>query len=57
MKGLYWNSRGLLDLAKHRSIVDAIKERNLDFVNIMESRKQDMQRANLSRLSRGVDFV
>jgi hypothetical protein len=57
MKGLYWNSRGLLDLAKHRYIADAIKERNLDFVAIMESGKQDMQRANLSQLSGGADFV
>jgi hypothetical protein len=43
MKGLFWNSRGLSDLAKHRYIADAIKERNLDFVAIMESGKQDMQ--------------
>jgi hypothetical protein len=36
MKGMYWNSRGLLDLAKHRYIADAIKEHNLNFVAIME---------------------
>jgi hypothetical protein len=43
MKGLYWNSRGLSDLAKHRYIEEVIKESNLDFVAIMESGKQDMQ--------------
>jgi hypothetical protein len=37
MKGLYWNSRGLSDLANYRYIADAIKEGNLDFVAIMES--------------------
>jgi hypothetical protein len=57
LKGLYWNSRGLLDLAKHRYIVDAIKERKLDFVAIMESGKQDMQRTNLSQLSGGAYFI
>jgi hypothetical protein len=44
-------------LAKHRYIVDAIKERNLDFVAIMESRKQDMQSSNLNRLLGGADFI
>jgi hypothetical protein len=38
-KGMYWNSIGVSDLAKHRYIVDAIKERNPDFVAIMESGK------------------
>jgi hypothetical protein len=44
-------------LAKHRYIADVIKKGNLDFVTIMESGKQDMQRANLSRLSGGADFI
>jgi hypothetical protein len=57
MKGLYWNSRGLLDLAKHRYIAEVIKESNLDFVAIMESGKRDMQRSNLIRLLGGVDFI
>jgi hypothetical protein len=57
MKGLYWNSRGLSDLAKHRYIAEVIKESNLDFVAIMESGKQDMQQSNLIRLSGGADFI
>ncbi|KAL5683601.1 hypothetical protein ACJX0J_009986 [Zea mays] len=32
MKGLFWNSRGLSDLAKIRYISDAVKEHNLEFV-------------------------
>jgi hypothetical protein len=57
MKGFFWNSKGLSDLAKHGYIADVIKEGNLDFVAIMESGKQDMERANLSRLSGGADFI
>jgi hypothetical protein len=44
------------DLAKHPYITDAIKDHNLDFVAIMKSGKQDMQRTNLNRLSREADF-
>ena len=57
MRGIFWNSRGLSDLAKYRYIADTIKENNLDFIAIMETGKQDMSRLNLTRLSGGVDFV
>ena len=57
MKGIYWNSRGLSDLAKYRYISEAIKEHNLDFVAVMETRKKDMSRANLNRLSGGADYI
>jgi len=56
MKGLYWNSRGLSDLAKYRYISEAIRDHKLDFVAIMETRKQDMSRSNLNHLSGGTDF-
>jgi exonuclease III len=57
MKGFYWNSRGLSDLAKFRYISDAVKEYNLDFIAVMETGKQDMSKTNLNRLSGGADFV
>jgi len=57
MRGIFWNSRCLSDLAKYRYIADTIKENNLDFIAIMETGKQDMSRSNLTRLSGGVDFV
>jgi hypothetical protein len=41
MKG---NSRGLKDLAKYRYISDAVKERNLDFIVVIETGKQDMSK-------------
>ena len=59
MKGFFWNSRGLLDLAKYRYISEAISENKLDFiaVMVMETGKKDMSRANLNRLSGGADFI
>ena len=40
MKGFYWNSRGLSDLAKYRYITKAIKDHKLDFVVVMETGKK-----------------
>ena len=57
MRGLFWNSRGLSDLAKFRYISDAVNEFNLDFIGVMETGKQDMSQSNLSRLTGGAEFV
>jgi len=59
VKGFFWNSRGLSDLAKYRYISEAISENKLDFiaVMVMETGKKDMSRANLNRLSGGADFI
>jgi hypothetical protein len=57
MKGIFWNSRGLADLAKYRYISDAVKEHNLDFIAVMETGKQDMSKTSLNRLSGGANFV
>jgi hypothetical protein len=57
MKGFFWNSRCLKDLAKHHYISNPIKEHNLDFIAIMEMGKQDMSKMSLNRLSGGSDFV
>src|SRR6185312_12161928 len=57
MKGFYWNSRGLLDLAKYKYISDAIRDHKLDFVAVMETGKQDMSRSNLNRLLGDADFI
>ena len=57
MKAIFWNSRGLSDLAKYRYISEAIRDQQLDFVAVMETRKQDMSRSNLARLSGDADFI
>src|SRR6266498_3963080 len=56
MKGFFWNSRGLSNLAKFRYIAEAVKDLGLDFVATMETGKQDMSKKNLARLSGGADF-
>ena len=36
MKGIFWNSRGLADLAKRRFLADASIEHKLDFITLSE---------------------
>src|SRR5437667_109135 len=57
MKGIFWNSRGLADLAKYRYIANTIKENNLDFIAVMETGEQDLSRSTMTRLSGGVEFI
>ncbi|KAJ1259145.1 hypothetical protein BS78_10G131600 [Paspalum vaginatum] len=57
MKGIFWNSRDLSDLAKYHYISKAVRDHNLDFFAVMETRKQDMSKANLAHLSSGADFT
>jgi hypothetical protein len=57
MKGIFWNSRGLADLAKYRYISDVVKKHYLDFIAVMETGKQDMSKTSLNRLSGGANFV
>ena len=57
MKGFFWNSRGLSDLAKFRYISEAVKDHSLDFIAIMEIGKQDMSKTNLAQLLGGANFV
>jgi hypothetical protein len=56
MNGIFSNSRGLKDLAKHLHIADCITEHCLDFVGISETGKRDYSRSLLNRISGGVDF-
>ena len=32
MKGIFWNSRGLSDLAKTKFLADTVREQSLDFI-------------------------
>ena len=41
MRGMFWNSRGLSDLAKHKHVSDCVREHGLDFVAISEAGKCD----------------
>ena len=56
MNGMFMNSRGLGDLAKHLHIAQCIRDHNLDFVAISESWRRDFPASVLNRISGGLDF-
>jgi hypothetical protein len=56
MNGMFSNSRGLGDLAKHLHIAHCIRDHNLDFVAISETGRRDFSQSLLNRLSGGLDF-
>jgi hypothetical protein len=56
MNGMFNNSRGLGDLAKHLHIAHCINDHNLDFVTISETGRRDFSQTLLDRLSGGVEF-
>jgi hypothetical protein len=57
MRGMFWNSRGLGDLAKHKHIADCVRDHALDFVAITELGKRDFQTRDLDHFSCGYDYV
>ena len=56
MKGIFWNSRGLTDLAKRGFLADASIEYKLDFIALLETGRDNFSPQFLSSLSGGVDF-
>ena len=57
MNGMFSNSRGLRDLAKHLFFADCVRDHNLDFLGISETVRRDFSQALLNCLSGGVDFT
>jgi hypothetical protein len=57
MNGMFNNSRGLRDLAKHIFIADSIRDYGLDFVAISETGNRDYSTSFLNRLSGVEDFA
>ena len=53
MKGIFWNSRGLKDLAKRRFLADASLEHHLDFIALSETGRGNLTPQFLSTLSGG----
>ena len=37
MKGVFWNSRGLTDLAKHRYLAEMVREEQINFIALSET--------------------
>lgn len=57
MNGMFSNSRGLRDLAKHLFFANCVMDHKLDFLGISETGRRDFSQALLNRLSGGVDFT
>ena len=57
MKGVFWNSKGLKDLAKIKFLADIAKEKSLDFIALLETGKKDFSPAGLNGLFNGRNFV
>ena len=57
MNGMFTNSRGLGDLAKHMNIAQYVWDHKLDFVAISETGRRDFQVSVLDRLLGGLDFT
>ena len=56
MKGLFWNSRGLADLAKQRFLAETTLEQHLDFIALLETGRDNFTSQSLGNLSEGIDF-
>jgi hypothetical protein len=56
MNGMFKNSKGLGDLAKHLHIADCCRDHNLDFVAISKTGRRDYSQSLLNRLSGGIYF-
>jgi hypothetical protein len=56
MNGMFRNSRGLGDLAKHSHIADGCRDYDLDFIAILETGRQNFSQSFLDCLSDEINF-
>ena len=56
MRGIFWNSRGLRDLAKRRFLAEASIEHRLDFIALSETGRGNFAPQFLNTLLGGADF-
>ena len=56
MKGMFWNCRGLRDLAKHTFLRDTAGENNLDFIALLETNRNSFSTECLDNFCAGSDF-
>ena len=57
MKGVFWNSNGLADLAKHRHLADLVREEQIEFIALMETGRDSFPDATLKHLCAGKDYL
>jgi len=56
MKGIFWNNRGLRDLAKINFLRDIAVEKDLDFIALLETHKRDFTEDMLDDFCGGREF-
>jgi hypothetical protein len=57
MKGVFWNSRGLADLAKHRFLPELVREEQINFIALSETGRESFPGHVLKNLCAGRDFL
>jgi hypothetical protein len=57
MKGVFWNSRGPADLAKHIFLAELVKEEQLNFIALFETGRESFPDHVLKNLCAGRDFL
>jgi hypothetical protein len=57
MKGIFWNCRGLRDLAKHTFLHDVTEDRKLDFIALSDTNRNSFSTQCLENFCAGADFV
>ena len=57
MKGVFWNSRGLADLAKHRYLAEMVREEQINFIALSETGRDNFTDTTLKNLCGGRDFI
>jgi hypothetical protein len=56
MKGVFWNSRALADLDKHRFLAELVREEQIIFIALSETDRESFPDHVLKNLCAGRDF-
>lgn len=57
IKGVFWNSGGLADLTKHRHLADVVKEKQINFLALIETGRDEFPNLTLKKLCCDRDFI
>jgi hypothetical protein len=57
MKGVFWNSRGPADLAKHRFLAELVREEQINFIALSETGRESFPDHVLKNLCARHDFL
>ena len=56
MRGMFWNSDGLGDTAKHLTITESVRDNKLDFVVLSETGRSNFSTPFLNKLAGGFQY-